>query len=183
MRQLAQNITASVITTYGKRITPLLPQIVTSWLAGLFDADRNVTKTVSDSLDAIFPSSEKKTKMWKNFQPAIVQFCIDTAFRETSSSLSDEKSTTPEDSEDMYVRVTSSHVYLLAAMISQLDLFELQKCRQSYEKLFEAQEFWHLLSSKQPRIRKSIYTLLETCLDRCFGEKVESCRMIPVTVY
>ena len=182
MRQLAQSITASIITIQGKRITSLLPHIVTSWLAGLFDADRNVSKTVSDSLDAVFPSSEKRTKMWKNFQPAIVQFCVDTVFQETASSLSDEKSTTPEDSEDLYVRVMSSHVYLLAAMIGQLDRSDLGKCQQSYEKLFEAQEFWHLLSSKQPRVRKSIYTLLETCLDRYFGEQEKSYRMTFVAV-
>lgn len=173
VRQLAHMIMGKVAACSGKRMARHMPSIVGSWLAGLHDGDKSVMRAVEDSLKQVFPTPEKQTGLTRVYQGSVLMFCKNAIMNETSKTLSDERSTSVEDSEAVYARVVSSCVGLVNDLLTKLESSEIQKQHDSYKEILSADSLWSLLSSNDTQVRRSLYRLLQTCLHKHQGSSCQ----------
>lgn len=101
----------------GKRIAKYMPQIISSWLAGLYDNDRSVTRSARESLRQVFTSEEKLKSLWRVYQSSIIGYAEDAVEKETVYTLSDERATSPDDASAKYARVIGAAISMVATVI------------------------------------------------------------------
>ena len=103
----------------GKRIAPHLPKIIGSWLSATFDQDRLVARSAAEALRKSFSTEEKRRALWRIYQKDLVEYVEDAATVQTSLTLSDERTTSPDDAAAKYVRVVGTSLLLLNAFLSK----------------------------------------------------------------
>ena len=96
-----------------------MTQVVGAWLAGLYDNDRSVIRAARDSLRQVFVSETKLKSLWRVYQPSILAFAEDAVTKETTYTLSDERTTSPDDASAKYARVIAAAISMVANVIGQ----------------------------------------------------------------
>ncbi len=94
-----------------------MSSIVSSWLAGLYDNDRAVTRTARESLRQVFTSEEKLKSLWRIYQSSILRYAEEAVLKETVYTLSDERTTSPDDASAKYARVAGAAISMVANII------------------------------------------------------------------
>ena len=148
-----------------KRMEKRLPRIVGSWLAGTFDRDRTVSRVATEGLSSFLTTEDKVVQFWKRCQQQILDYASD-AFKETSSTLSDERSTTADDAEAKYHRVLASSLSLVLNLLQKLDPSELDKQKDNYDQFFEHDKVWSNITSKDTLLRRLSCQILSISLDK-----------------
>lgn len=97
-----------------------MPKIIGPWLAATFDQDRSVARAATDALQKSFNSEGKRKALWKIYQRDLVEYIDDAATIQTPQTLSDERTTNPDDAEAKYVRVVGTSLSLLNALLGEL---------------------------------------------------------------
>ena len=97
-----------------------MPKIVGAWLCGLYDNDKLVTRAARDSFSQVFPNEEKQQNVWKLCQSSILEYCRDAIFKESTRTLSDERTTSPDDAEAKYARVVGSAISVVTQTLGTL---------------------------------------------------------------
>lgn len=146
-----------------KRMERNVPKIVGSWLAGTFDRDKAVSRAASEGLSSFLTTPEKVTQFWRRCQPQILEYASD-AIKETSETLSDERSTNADDAEAKYHRVLGSSLALVLNLMQKLDLPDLEKCQDIYDQFFEQDKVWGSVISNDAAVRRLSSQLLSVCL-------------------
>ena len=103
-----------------------MPKVVGPWLAGLYDNDRGVSRAAQASLKQVFLSEEKLASVWQLYQAPITAYALDAVTKETVTTLSDERTTSPEDALAKHARVVATSILLVTRLLGQL--FD-SKCR------------------------------------------------------
>ena len=119
VRQLAHSLQGQIAALYGKRIAKHLPSLIPSWLAGTQDPDKSVNRSAHEAFNAVFASSEKVQNVWRMYQTAILDYLKDVLVKENENTLSDERTTSPDDAATKYARVVG------CAMMNVAQLFGL----------------------------------------------------------
>ena len=119
VRRLAHLVQGQISVSFGKRVARYMQQIIGTWLAGLYDNDRSVARAALDSLKQVFPSEEKMKGVWRVYLPSLVQFAIDAITRETPTTLSDERTTKPDDASAKYARVVGTMIFMVTNAIGK----------------------------------------------------------------
>lgn len=148
-----------------KRIERHIPKVVGTWLAGLYDRDRVVSRAASDGLTSFLNSPEKVTAFWNKCQAQILDYATE-AIQETQDTLSDERSTTQEDAEAKYYRVISASLSLVLGLLQKLDDASIDKFRSKYDDYFSNESVWKSITFKDAAVRKIVCQLLFATLDR-----------------
>lgn len=150
----------SLTASTGKRIAPQLPKVVGAWLTGTFDADKSVSRAALESFEKAFPSEEKRKAVWKLYQTPLLEYVEDAILRHTPQTLSDERSTSPDDAEAKYVRVVSTALLVL----DQLLLTDLGTNALASNEIFQAivnsTTTWEFASHNDSSIRRAVYKLV-----------------------
>ena len=97
-----------------------MPRIVGAWLSGLYDNDKLVTRAAYDAFTNVFPSDDKQKNVWRVYQPSILEYCRDAILKESVRTLSDERTTSPDDAEAKYARVVSSAISVVTNILGIL---------------------------------------------------------------
>lgn len=98
-----------------------MPRIIGAWLAGLYDNDRLVTRAANEAFTQVFPGDGGKQKaVWKVYQPSILGYCKDAILKESIRTLSDERTTSPDDAEAKYARVVGSAILVVTNLLGIL---------------------------------------------------------------
>jgi len=143
-----------------------LPSFVGPWLAGTFDRDKRALKAASDGLAAFLQTKEKEEAFWKAVQTRALEFATE-AIKETPDTLSDERSTTKQDSDAKYHRVVGASLSLALNLMRRGDITALQDGLSNY---LEVDSLWALPKADDAFVRRVFYqflnTLLETMPDR-----------------
>lgn len=100
-----------------------LPKVVGAWLAGLYDSDRLVSRSVVESISQVFTTDEKRNGLWKIFQTSILEFVDDVILHQTVLTLSDERIVKPDDAEAKYARVSATAILLFNRILSTISKF------------------------------------------------------------
>ncbi|KAL8342851.1 hypothetical protein RB598_004284 [Gaeumannomyces tritici] len=164
VRELAHSLLLDLVKSAKKRMERRIPKIVGPWLAGTYDKDRVVARAATDALQSLFNTDEKILQFWRRCQPQILEYAIE-AVQETPDSLSDERSTTKDDSEAKYHRVLSGGLSLVMALLQRLDVSEIQKNQEDYDRFFSLDAVWNAATSQDSFVRRQYYQLLSLALE------------------
>lgn len=96
-----------------------MPQIAGPWLAGLYDNDKSAARAAHESLKQVFASEEKMKGVWRVYQTAILEHATDTIINETIYSISDERTSSPDDASAKYTRVVGSAILLVTKVLGR----------------------------------------------------------------
>jgi hypothetical protein len=118
VRQQAHIIQGLLALLAGKRIARHLPKVIGAWLAGLYDSDRPVSRSVVESISQVFTTDEKRNNLWRVFQGPILGFVDDVVLHQTALTLSDERIVKPDDAEAKFARVSASAILLFNRILS-----------------------------------------------------------------
>ncbi|KAH6971593.1 hypothetical protein BKA56DRAFT_677691 [Ilyonectria sp. MPI-CAGE-AT-0026] len=165
VRELSHNLQLELMKSARKRFERHIPKIVAAWLAGLFDRDRIVSRAASDGLTSFLTTPEKISAFWNKCQPQILDYAID-AIQETQDTLSDERSTTPEDSEAKYYRVVTASLSLVLGLLQRVEPASLEKFRSRYDDYFAEENVWKTITFNDSSVRKTSCQLLFATIDR-----------------
>lgn len=93
-----------------------MPGIVPSWLAGIYDNDKSVSRAAQESFRQVFPAEEKYKNVWRVYQAPILEFVRDVIVKETMHTLSDERTTSPDDASAKYSRTVGAMVSMVTSL-------------------------------------------------------------------
>lgn len=161
VRELSHQLLFHLLNTAKKRISKRLPRFVGPWLAGTFDRDTRVSRAAKDALSPFLQTKEKEGAFWKAAQNRALEFAIE-AIKETPDTLSDERSTTKQDSEAKYHRVVGASLSLVSSLMRRGDLAALKDDLSRY---LETQALWTMSKSEDSFVRRVFYQFLITVLE------------------
>lgn len=162
VRQLAHTLNGQICAKCGKRTARHLPTIAGPWLAGTYDNDRAAAKAAQDALSLVFSSAEKVAGLKKTFQGAVVKYCRDAVVLETTKTLSDERTVSPDDAEGTYARVVATSLAVITSLLKDLPQDEVSKHHQVYEELIGEPKFWEFGNYSDAAVRRSFHRLIQT---------------------
>ncbi|KIW66293.1 hypothetical protein PV04_08490 [Phialophora macrospora] len=168
VRQLAHTLQGTFTTLAGKRIAPHLPKVIGAWLSGVYDSDRLVARTAQDSISTAFNTEDKRRTLWKVYRGALLEYANDAILVQTSQTLSDERSTTPDDAESKFIRVVGNAVQLLSQVIKvnyPEDRTDKLAVVDSIKIILKEKKLWEYSSHQDPTLRRAICSLAKTCAD------------------
>ena len=134
------------------------------WLAGLYDTDRSVTRAAQESLKQAFPSEEKIISLWRLYRSSIVEFCLDAITKETVYTLSDERTTSPDDALAKHARVVGASVLVVTNIIDSYQPEKAQSHDDALNDFLAAEKVWDLASHSDAYVRRAVYRLLIAAL-------------------
>ncbi|KAF9874762.1 hypothetical protein CkaCkLH20_07899 [Colletotrichum karsti] len=167
VRELSHTLQFELMKSARKRMEKHVPRIVGTWLAGLYDKDRAVSRAANDGLSSFLNSPGKVVLFWKKCQTQILTYATE-AIQETKDTLSDERSTTPDDAEAKYLRVVGASLSLVLGLLQKLDAADVQKEEEAYETFFAEEKVWKSALMADNSVRKTACQLLWICLDKRF---------------
>ena len=94
-----------------------MPAVSPSWLAGLYDNDKSVSRASNDSFHRVFSSEEKRRNVWRLYQAPILEYSKSVIAKESSTTLSDERTTSPDDASAKYNRVVGAAVIMVTSLL------------------------------------------------------------------
>ena len=165
-RQLAYGLHGRVVASAGKRFIKYIPSTIGAWLAGLQDGDKPVARSAQESFKNAFPNEDKQKGVWKAFHESILLYCSNAILSETTQTLSDERTVSPDDAEAKYSRAVGGAMLTTASTLEMLPEADVRKQEAIYKELLGSDVLWNLTSSKDPYIRKAIYRLILRAEDK-----------------
>lgn len=117
VRQQAHGLQGHIAVLYGKRFARHMSDVIGAWIVGLFDNDKSVSKSAQESFRLVFSSEEKYNNVWKIYQSDIACFCKDFLERESPNTLSDERTTSPDDANSKFSRTLAAVIVTLTHLI------------------------------------------------------------------
>lgn len=142
-----------------------IPETVGSWLAGCYDRDGSVARAAQNGIGSFLDTDDKITSFWTRCQSQILDYAQE-AINETPETLSDERNTSKDDSDALYLRVTGSGISLVTNLLSKLKKSDIVKCQDKYEDFLRTKKLWPLAASGDPFVRKILDKFLIVCLEK-----------------
>jgi hypothetical protein len=142
--------------------------VIGAWLSGIYDSDRLVARTAQDSISTAFNTEDKRRTLWKVYRGTLVEYANDAILVQTSQTLSDERSTTPDDAESKFIRVVGNAVQLLSQVIKvnyPSGRAEKPAVADNIKTILEEKKLWEYSSHQDPTLRRAICSLAKTCAD------------------
>lgn len=168
VRELSHNLQFELLKSARKRMERNIPRIAGVWLAGTFDRDSPVARAATAGLSTFLTTDEKFTQFWKKCQLQILQYATEAVI-ETPDTLSDERSTKPEDAEAKYYRVVAASLSLVVGLFQRLSSAETEKYDNEYETFLTSGpggSVWSFATAQDSRVRKIVYQLLQLCFEK-----------------
>lgn len=171
VRQLSHIIQGALTTSSGKRIAPHLPRVIGSWLSGAYDSDKAVARSAQESIATSFPTDEKRRALWKVYKDTLVEYAQDAILVQTSHTLSDERSTRPDDAEAKFVRVVGTAMHTLTQTL-KLNYDGISPIPDGVHQLVANKKLWDYAYHADSSLRKATYSLIVLCI-RSFPSEMD----------
>ncbi|KAH6673805.1 hypothetical protein B0J14DRAFT_591655 [Halenospora varia] len=165
VREQAHTLQLMLLKSARKRMEKHIPDTVGSWLAGCYDRDGFVARAAENGISSFLDTDAKVVAFWTRCQSQILDYA-EEAINETSESLSDERNTSADDAQALYLRVVGSSISLVANLLVKINKKEVLKYQEKYESFLQNKKLWGLASSEDPFIRKTIDNLLIVSLEK-----------------
>ena len=145
----------------GKRIVPYLPKIIGAWLSGIFDNDKSVSRSAQDALEKSFPAQERQKAVWKLYQRPLVEYAEDAILNQTPQTLSDERTTSPDDAEAKHARVVGTATLLLGQLVvGSPDKQNDASGNAKYAPLLTNKRLWEFAYHQDAFVRRGVCSLV-----------------------
>lgn len=90
-----------------------------SWLVGGLDNDKSVGQAARSGLARVFEGEQKQHALWLKYALPLITYSQDVLFEQSALTLSDERTTTPDDATSKYSRAAGGGMQLLGSLISR----------------------------------------------------------------
>lgn len=94
-----------------------MPSVVPAWLAGNYDNDKSVSRATKESFKQVFPAEDKYNNIWRIYRASILEYARDAIVKETVHTLSDERTTSPDDASAKYSRTIGAVIMVITHSI------------------------------------------------------------------
>ncbi|KAH6685780.1 hypothetical protein F5X68DRAFT_16953 [Plectosphaerella plurivora] len=165
VRELSHTLQFELVKSARKRMEKRIPRVVGTWLAGLYDKDRGVSRAANEGLSSFLNSPDKVVMFWTKCQSQILTYATE-AIQETQETLSDERSTTPDDAEAKYFRVVGASLFLVLGLLQKVDKADIEKEIESYDTFFAEEKVWKSIIIGDATVKKAACQLLWACLEK-----------------
>lgn len=143
-----------------------MPKVAASWVAGRYDNDKSVSRAANESFTRVFSSDEKVKNVWRLYQVSILEYARDVVMKETMHTLSDERTTSPDDSSAKYSRVASASLMMVANLMEAVPEADIEKSRILLKEFLNEEKLWRFASDSDASVRRALYRLLGMALAR-----------------
>lgn len=143
-----------------------MPKVASSWAAGQFDNDKSVSRAANESFKQVFSSEEKMENVWRLYQVSILEYARDVVVKETANTLSDERTTSPDDSSAKYSRVVGASLMMVTNLMESISEADIEKGRALLNEFLNEDKLWQFASHGDAFVRRALYRLLGTVLVR-----------------
>ena len=164
VRQLAHVVQGLIATACGRRTAKRMPTVAGAWLSGTYDNDRVVARSAQESFAKVFASREKQEGVWKTFHRPVLEYCRDAILKESSRTLSDERTVSPDNADAKYARTVGTALLTVVRAVEILPTDVTSK-DESLLEIVQAESVWKLSSSTDAFLRKAVYRFLTTCVE------------------
>ncbi|KAK7750841.1 hypothetical protein SLS62_007240 [Diatrype stigma] len=165
VRELSHTVQFELMKSTRKRMEKRLLKVVGSWLAGTFDRDRGVSRVATEGLSSFLTTEDKILQFWRRCQRQILEYAAD-AVKETTDTLSDQRTTSSDDAEAKYHRVLASCFALVLNLLQKLGPPDLVKFQDNYDQFFEDDKIWASVASKDAAVRRLSCQMLSVSLEK-----------------
>ncbi|RDL33780.1 RING protein [Venustampulla echinocandica] len=165
VREQSHTLQFMLLKSARKRMEKRIPETVGSWLAGCYDRDGFVARAAQNGIASFLDTDDKVTAFWTRCQSQILDYAQE-AINESAETLSDERNTSKDDSEALYLRVIGSGISLVTKLLSKLKKDDIVKYQDKYEDFLRTKKLWALAASGDPFIRKILDNFLIVCLEK-----------------
>lgn len=162
----------------GKQIAPQLPKVVGAWLTGTFDGDKSVSRAAVEAFQKAFPSEDKRKAVWKLYQGPLIDYVKDAVLSHSPHTLSDERTTSPDEAEAKYVRVISAALLVLDQFLQTDSAEKALSSNKQLRAVISAKKAWELASHIHPSVRRAFYKLVTNVIGngtQLDGKLLSSC--------
>ena len=164
VRQLAHTFQGQLAISSGKRMARHMPKVAASWVAGQYDNDKSVSRAAIESFKRVFSSEDKIQNVWRLYQIPILEYARDVVAKETTHTLSDERTTSPDDASAKYSRVASASIMMVTSLMEAVSEADIEKSRTLLKEFLSEEKLWRFASDTDASVRRALYRLLGTVL-------------------
>ena len=143
-----------------------MPTVAASWVAGQYDNDKSVSRDAKESFHRVFSSEEKENNVWRLYQLSILEYARDVVAKETKNTLSDERTTSVDDSSAKYSRVVGASIMMVTKLMENVSKADIEKSRTLLNEFLNEEKLWKLASDNDAFVRRALYRFLGTALAR-----------------
>lgn len=143
-----------------------MPKVAASWAAGQYDNDKSVSRAAKESFERVFSSEEKLKNVWRLYQISMLEYARDVVVKETINTLSDERTTSPDDSSAKYWRTVGASIMMVTNLIESISATDIEKSRILLDNFLNEEKLWRFASDSDAFVRRALYRLLGTVLAR-----------------
>ena len=143
-----------------------MPKVAASWVAGQYDNDKSVSRAANESLRQVFSSEEKMKNVRRLYQTSLLEYAMDVVVKETANTLSDDRTTSPDDSSSKYSRVVGASIMMVTNLMESIPKADMQKGRILLTELLNEDKLWKFASDSDAFVRRALYRFLGTALAR-----------------
>ena len=143
-----------------------MPKVAASWVAGQYDNDKSVSRAANESFKRVFSTEEKMENVWRLYQVSILEYARDVVLKETTNTLSDERTTSRDDSSAKYSRVVGASIMMVTNLMEIISEPDIEKSRTLLNEFFSEEKLWQLASDSDAFVRRALYRLLGSILVR-----------------
>lgn len=143
-----------------------MPKVAASWVAGQYDNDKTVSRAANESFNRVFSSEEKAKNVWRLYQVSILEYAGDVVVKETANTLSDERTTSSDDSSAKYSRVVGASITMVTNLMESNSEADMEKSRTLLNEFLNEEKLWKLASDNDAFVRRALYRLLGMVLAR-----------------
>ena len=143
-----------------------MPKVVAPWVAGQYDNDKSVSRAADESFRRVFSSEAKMKSVWRLYQTSILEYARDVVVKETALTLSDERTTSSDDSTAKYSRVVSASIMMVMNLMETVSEVDIEKSRNLLKEYLDGEKLWRFASDSDASVRRALYRFLGTILAR-----------------
>lgn len=143
-----------------------MPKVAAPWVAGQYDNDKSVSRAANESFQRVFSSEEKMKNVWRLYQLSILEYAEDVVAKETKNTLSDERTTSIDDSSAKYSRVVGASIMMVTNLMESVSKADIEKSRTLLNEFLNEEKLWKLASDNDAFVRRALYRFLGTALAR-----------------
>ncbi|XP_033741541.1 E3 ubiquitin-protein ligase listerin-like [Pecten maximus] len=159
VRETTQHAMTALVVKARKHLAPHLRSLMGAWLLCQCDTYPTVSAAATQAFQSAFPPA-KQTDVLVYCRTEITQFLTDQLLNQTASTLSDPKTTDPDDMQNKYLRVMTSSLYALRKLLTSLPVNQIEALTDSLDILLKDSKFWKHGKSPTASIKAAFYSFL-----------------------
>lgn len=128
-----------------------------------------MARAAQESLSFAFTNDDRRRALWKVYKDALIDYAEDAILVQTPKTLSDERSTSPDDADAKFVRVVGNAIFMLCHLIrnnfSGVAGGGILEVPENLKKLVTDKRLWDYSYSEDPNLRRAVCSLVVVCTE------------------